>query len=97
MRTPQDMLALCDLEEKLERLRHRITYLFYGGSCSQAFWNLTLMLMDYVTLNRVLKFSALQFSNLYNYVQSVTTTTTTNMLICLFLLMLYIIICICLV
>lgn len=58
------MLALCDLEEKLERLRHRIAYLFYGGFCSQAFWNVILMLMDYETLDSVLKFSALQFSNL---------------------------------
>lgn len=61
-RTPQDMLALCELKET-QRLRHRII-LFHAEICSQAFWNLIQMLMDDMTLNMVLNSSAPQFSNL---------------------------------
>lgn len=60
MRIAQDMLALCDLEET-ERLRHRI---IYSGLCVLTLWNLILMPMGYMILNRVLNFSIPEFSNL---------------------------------
>lgn len=43
MKTPQDMLSLYALEETLREIEEH-NNLFYGGLCSQALWNLILML-----------------------------------------------------